>query len=382
MSQKKIYEQTGNKHLIGYLRGLMEKEKGVSFFRFMKESLFHSQYGYYASARIGREGDFYTNVSVGKLFGALMAQQFSEMWEALGKPERFDICEQGAHDARFAADVLQFLRLTCPKCFQACHYTIIEPVEDLRERQRDFLRQTGFGERVQWVQHLHEIKTESLTGVFFSNELVDSFPVHRITFLEGKWHESFVTWNEIGGKFEFLLRSIKDTALKEAVRRLAPPAIEGYVTEINLQIKEWIRQVARVLSQGFVLTIDYGFLKDEFYHFERIDGTLRCYHQHKVSNDPLGYVGEQDMTAHVHFSDVIDEGMAAGLLPVGFTDQHHFLVGIAGNSLFQNLDAKSLRAFRTLMHPEMMGAAFKVLIQQKGLEHEFELSGMKYVRPF
>ena len=52
------------------------------------------------------------------------------------------------------------------------------------------------------------------------------------------------------------------------------------------------------------------------------------------------------------------------------------------NSPFQNMDAKGLRAFRTLMHPEMMGTIFKVLIQQKGLEHEFELSGMKHARPF
>ena len=35
---------------------------------------------------IGRAGDYFTSVSVGALFGRLLARQFAEMWERLGHP--------------------------------------------------------------------------------------------------------------------------------------------------------------------------------------------------------------------------------------------------------------------------------------------------------
>src|SRR5206468_1143552 len=79
---------------------------------FMELTLYHPKYGYYASgrARIGRRGDFFTNVSVGPLFGKLLAAQFVEIWEKLGRPGDFEIVEQGAHDGLFAADALSALR--------------------------------------------------------------------------------------------------------------------------------------------------------------------------------------------------------------------------------------------------------------------------------
>src|SRR5437763_1784830 len=44
----------------------------------MELALYHPDRGYYASGRasIGRHGDFFTNVSVGSLFGRLLAPRF------------------------------------------------------------------------------------------------------------------------------------------------------------------------------------------------------------------------------------------------------------------------------------------------------------------
>ena len=76
----------------------------------MQQALYHPEHGYYSSGRcaIGRKGDYFTNVSVGPLFGQLLASQFSEIWERLGKINDFVIVEQGAHDGQFALDVLEF----------------------------------------------------------------------------------------------------------------------------------------------------------------------------------------------------------------------------------------------------------------------------------
>lgn len=291
----------------------------------MKEALYHPKHGYYASAKIGREGDFYTNVSVGNLFGSLMARQFFEMWQVLGEPKTFDICEQGAHNGQFAADVLQFLHDNHPQCFRACRYVIIESLSALKQKQKEFLECAKLSKKIRWIDSLSKIKKESLEGVFFSNELLDSFPVCLVTFSQGKWHEKFVIWKN--NEFQFILRPIQNLGLKKAIPHL--PAIEGYETEICLSIRGWVQQVARILRRGFVLTMDYGLLHDELYSCERSKGTLRCYHQHKASDNPLAHIGEQDITAHVNFSDLMEAGDKAGLQTLAFTDQHHFLIGLA-----------------------------------------------------
>jgi len=81
----------------------------LSFVRFMELALYDPLAGYYASARarIGKCGDFFTNVSVGPVFGRILAGQFREMWSRLGKPARFALVEQGANDGQLALDIFR-----------------------------------------------------------------------------------------------------------------------------------------------------------------------------------------------------------------------------------------------------------------------------------
>ncbi len=87
----------------------IEANGPLTFARFMELALYHPEAGYYASgrARIGKHGDFYTNVSVGPVFGEILASQFREMWSRLGKPARFALVEQGANDGQLASDILR-----------------------------------------------------------------------------------------------------------------------------------------------------------------------------------------------------------------------------------------------------------------------------------
>ena len=103
---------TGNPDLVRFIRSEIEKRGPQSFAWFMQQALYHPEHGYYSSGRcaIGRKGDYFTNVSVGPLFGQLLASQFSEIWERLGKMNDFVIVEQGAHDGQFALDVLEFVQ--------------------------------------------------------------------------------------------------------------------------------------------------------------------------------------------------------------------------------------------------------------------------------
>src|SRR5438270_7736622 len=138
----------------------------------MELALYHPEHGYYASGRatIGRRGDFFTNVSVGPLFGKLLAAQFAEVWEKLARPRDFTIVEQGAHDGVFAADVLSALRQSSGECFAAISYVILEPFLIWRARQQKNLRH--FSGKISFVVSIHQLAP--LVGVHFSYELFDS----------------------------------------------------------------------------------------------------------------------------------------------------------------------------------------------------------------
>src|SRR4051812_32546366 len=150
----------------------------VSFAWFMEQALYHPEHGYYSSgrAKLGRRGDYFTNVSVGAVFGKLVAGQFAEIWRVLGSPTPFTVVEQGAHHGDFAGDVLRALKQTCPECYAQLRYVIIEPFTSLRETQEQCL--ADFIDCVAWESSLDAI--EPFVGVHFSNELLDAMPVHLV----------------------------------------------------------------------------------------------------------------------------------------------------------------------------------------------------------
>lgn len=346
---------TGNPLLIAKIRAQIAAHGPMTFRDFMAASLYDPEHGFYTSARaqIGRRGDFFTNVSVGPLFGQLLARQFAEMWERLGKPDEFRIVEQGANNGDFAADVL---RAAAPDFRAALRYTIIEPAPRLRARQQETLGE--FLDRLTWCESLAQLAP--FCGVHFSNELLDALPVHLLRFREGAWRERGVDENLV-----LIDLPVCDENLSVRLKLLPLPQLEGYETEVNLAAGAWIRKVAAKLTRGYVLTIDYGYPRDIFYAPERHCGTLTCYAQHRRSFDPMQEIGESDLTAHVDFTSLAEEARAAGCGLAGFTDQHHFLVPLARDLFATNPpSAKESRALQTLIHPQFLGITFKVLALQ------------------
>ena len=112
--------------LIEILRSEIAAKGPIPFREFMTAALYHPEFGYYASGRatIGREGDFITSVSVGRLFGTLLARQFAEMWERMGRPAEFKLIEQGAHDGTLMQEVLEAICSVAPECHAAAQPVI------------------------------------------------------------------------------------------------------------------------------------------------------------------------------------------------------------------------------------------------------------------
>ena len=348
----------------------------IPFRRFMELALYHGEFGYYASGRacIGRGGDFFTNVSVGSLFGRLLARQIAEMWRVLGTPAEFTIIEQGAHGGELAADVLGGLRDMFPECCEAVRYRIVEPFAKLEARQRE--RLGSFARKVGWVGGLENIR--AVPCVHFSNELPDAFPVHLVKWSGSEWRERVVA--EQDGHFVFADGALPPGEVREACARIPGPLPEGYTTEVNLAAVAWIREVAAMMQRGFAIAVDYGFSRQEYYAPMRIAGTLSAYANHRREKDVLDRPGEIDLTAHVEFDSLIEAAIAAGLRLEGFTDQHHFMVGLGAEHFADGANAAERRAFQTLMHPQFMGTAFKTVVFSKGIGSAHPLAGFRFAR--
>jgi SAM-dependent MidA family methyltransferase len=296
---------------------------------------------YYSSPRspIGIDGDFYTSADLDPVFGQLLARQF-EQWSA--EFDEFTIVELGAGKGVLARDILQQRRF---------HYLILERSPSMRLRQQEVLKDFD----VRWIDEL----PHSLTGCIFSNEFFDALPVHRVVWRDGILKEIYVTENfeEIEGELQPSVGAVK----------YRPPLQEGHTTEINLEACEWIRRIARSLDRGYHVAIDYGYLRDDFY--AQPHGTLMCYWRHQAMENPYIRIGEQDITAHVNFSDLMDE---PSLETVLFTTQKDYLIRLGILSEMEKLatagDAVSMQRLlrmKKLILPGSMGERFKVLVQAK-----------------
>ena len=372
--------QTGNSALIEFIRARMGACGPVPFAWFMEQALYHPEHGYYSAGRavIGRGGDYFTSVSVGPLFGQLMAGQFAEMWTSLGKPSEFVIVEQGAHDGQFAHDVLAAAELAHPRFFAALRYCIVEPFRELGWRQMETLAR--FAEQVRWSESIDTL--EPFCGVHFSNELLDAMPVHLVKWDGAEWRERHVTDSADG--FVFIDLPIANDALRAQLDRIPVPAVSGYETEVNLAATAWIEGVARKLMKGFVVAVDYGFARDEFHAPHRTSGTLQCRARHRIITSPLIEVGEADITAHVNWTDVAEHAERRGLSLLGFTDQHHFIIGLLAHgdpeAFDDSVDEKSRRALQTLLHPGFLGMTFQFLVLGKDVDQVPPLAGLQFAR--
>ena len=334
----------------------------------MELALYAPAHGYYAGGRaaIGRRGDYLTSVSTGPLFGRLLSDQFEEMWRLMGRPAEFTLLEQGANTGDFAHDVLVAAG-AFPEFFQALRYRIVEPFPVNKERQRARLAEFCGGTAVEWYPAL--AAAPGFTGVHFSNELLDAMPVHLLVYRRGEWLERYVSLAEPGGEFVWTEGPFSNQALEPFAARL--PRVEGYRTEINLAAHDWLRTVNTRLERGYVLVADYGFSRNDFYHPDRREGTLCCYRSHRRSDDPLVAVGEQDITAHVEFTSLVETGMDAGLELAGFADQHRFMIALGKHAFPDATEPltparqKEMRAFATLMHPALLGRGFQFLALSK-----------------
>ena len=362
----------------------------ITFARFMEIALY-GEHGYYSNVP-NPSADYATSPQMHPAFGALIAAWLFSAWRSLGEPQRFDVVELGAGDGGLATDILDAFSEEHGRSEDAD--TIDRFRRALTYRPLD-IRPRGSARSTEELAG-----SEPIVGCVISNELLDAFPTHIFTIRNCKVLECYV---EIGaeGALRFVEDEVSDIEISTRVGKLVSILPDGYRGEVNLRIEDWASNVAGILERGYVLSIDYGHERDALYHPSRTEGSLRCYRDHVLGQNPFRDVGLQDITSHVDFTAVDDALRDAGLSKLKpHTTQRDFLFDLGFGAYARQLRSEleqtryanddnrlnqELRALNSLVDTRGLGA-FKVAqhtrdappISLDGLEHAplFRLPGL------
>lgn len=369
---------------------MLRKHGPMNFERYMDLCLYHPEFGYYMQGRerTGVRGDYFTSADLHPVFARLVARQAAEIWEMIERPKRFLWVEMGAGRGWFGADFLSWVKVSRPDFNEALEYVLVEPGPRQRARALDRITREVNGPRFRAVASIEEL--DPVTGCLFSNELVDAFPVSIVTRAAGRLKEVYVEAH--GDSLREALGPITDSKVAAYVARYANQIEEGHRMEVNRRATLWLQSVAEKITKGFVTTIDYGGLAESLYTVARPRGTLMAYRGHTATEDFYETPGDQDITAHVNFSALIDSGKEVGLTFVGLTTQERFLMALGEANEFADLydpgqtEEEKLQARLKLKRlifpggpedPRGMGSIFKVLIQSRGIPSP-QLTGLKF----
>lgn len=292
---------------------IIQKSEPIGFDEFMDLALYYPAKGYYSAGaqKFGEQGDFVTAPETSDLFGYCLARQCAQILNS-----KNDILEFGAGSGVLASQILFELgRLDkLPN-----KYYILEVSAELKHRQKEIINKVlpELMDRVVWLDTL----PRNFSGVVIANEVLDAMPAKRL--IKKKNH--FVELG-VGCKDGQLVWQPFQRPYVSQKALLPKDAATGYVTEVNARAMAWVNSLFETMNQGLVLLVDYGMGRDEYFHPQRGEGTLRCYYQHKASDDPFVHVGQQDITTSVNFSDVADQAKNSGFTIAGYATQAMFLI--------------------------------------------------------
>ena len=352
----------------GEIRRRIEDQGRITFADFMEVALYWPVGGFYSSRHLtGPHDNFYTAARAHPAFAALLSLQLFQFWQLLEHPHPFWVVEMGGADGLLARDILDYCA-HLPGAFRdALSYLCL----DRSQAPGGGDDSKGLGrDDVQRITSA-AVPFHGIVGCFLSNELVDAFPVHRVTMAGGQLREVYVTVRD--GELVEEMGEPSTPALREHMDQADNSLEEGSTAEVNLAAVKWVEGVSDALERGFVLTIDYGGSAQELSARAGARGTLRCYYRHMEVVDPYTRIGDQDITSHVDFTSLALQGQKHGLEEVGYVTQGQFLRALGLNRLTPRLRAEGLNqgeveansmGMLDLARQGGMGD-FKVLVQGK-----------------
>ncbi|UTR14448.1 SAM-dependent methyltransferase [Salipaludibacillus sp. LMS25] len=344
------------------------------FADYMQVALYDPDVGYYMQPKVklGYKGDFYTSNHVHSVFAETLIHYFMTVIKKHHLSPY--ICEWGAGEGQFANHALSFLEKNYPDFYEETTYIILETSpyhrkiieKNLQAHKSKVILFSSFAELTKAIV--------SFDGVVFSNELIDAFPVHRVKMTTNGLQEIKVNLED-NQLMEVNVRCENEDIINW-LDIYGPKLPEGYCTEVNLALKDWMSKLRSWLNKGLLVTIDYGYKNEELVQPQRKEGSIRGYKNHTLVTNPLRYPGEMDLTTHVAWDafNQLAEGLGFSTIYHGFQEQFLLKAGIltfldasAHMTPFSDQFKKN-QAIQSLLHPSGISAFFQVNVQSLALK--------------
>lgn len=371
--------------LVSLIHDEIRRRGRITFHRFVELCLYHPHLGYYNSGkvRLGKSGDFYTSAHTAPVFARLLARHLERWWTGLGQPVSLELIELGPGEGLLAGELLQIMRQRWPEMFDTLRYIGVEQSAGLGEQVKAAL--APFAERAtmvtDWQSACAAAAGAPAVRCVLANEFFDALPFHILVWRRGAWKERYVCLDQ--ERLAWCEEEPSDPALLQQTEKLFPPGLpllkseDGLTVEIRPGANEWMRCVCELLLRGGgagqLLIVDYGYSVEELRQGRFPQGSALAYRRHQFTDDLLANPGEQDITAHVNFSELIAAGEQCGMSVSRFESQAKFLMEIGAQDEFglvfhdAGSEAERLRRARllkTLILPQGMGEAFRVLVME------------------
>ena len=350
----------------------------LSFRDFMELALYHPQSGYYATALnpVGKGADYVTAPVLSPVFSHALGNLVRE-FVSRNEGEVCSIVDIGCGDGGLIDGIA---RDSLPGRGDVRFYGV----------DRELGRITPSAEqRATFVRTLDEVPRGG-THLVLSNELYDAFPFARLVRRGEHVHELFV--QERDGVLDWT----EQDASGEYAHYFESQGIElaeGQFADVSLEWEAFHADVLRFVDRGLVVTIDYGFPAAKLFHPRaRRFGTAAAYAGQRVSRDLLANPGQQDLTAHINFSDLERAGERNGARTLYFDRLAKFLLtlDVMSHGIFRPVEDSGIttteeglalidarEAARRLVLPDGIGEEMRVLVQGKGVE----LEGWSFQKP-
>lgn len=318
--------------------------------KFMQDAMYDKDCGYYISKNpIGKDGDFITAPEISQLFGEMIGVYCANAWIEMGSPSSFNLVELGPGRATLMQDLIRATKNI--KGFnQACQIHLVETNKQHIEIQKSLLNAT-------WHQDISTLPNNA-PMIIIANEFFDCLPVHQYILNDGIWYERYI-------KNEKFINCHIEADLNLSLSQKYPNTKNGSIVEISYQTRDIVKNLCNLIKNtiGNILIIDYGYEFNDKYI-----STLQALKKHQYTSI-FKDIGEVDLTAHVDFSSIKQEGILAGCEVYGSLTQSEFLknmgIELRAEILKRNASAEQIKEINSgllrLIDSKEMGSLFKVM---------------------
>ena len=344
---------------------ITESGDSISFSSFMESVLYDHEYGYYMGnkKKFGEEGDFITAPMISDIFTKCFLNVFHKSFSNLPSI----ILELGAGNGQFAFDLLIAAR---QNNIQIDQYLIYEISENTIKKQKEIFRNKLTNElfsKIFWVDEI----PENFDGIIFANEFLDAFPTNIYEIKNEKIYERKVNFknNQFGWNIDD--NDIPNFECPIDITNLPT----GYIFEYSKKLDDWLKSLLNTVNKTQIFFVDYGFHQQELFHQDRIEGTLMCHYKHYAHANPFEFLGAQDITWHINFSQIANVAKNEKCTIGGFVSQANFLINAGALDLLAEYNPNNISEFKTqtnafqkLISPAEMGDLVKVLSINKNAD--------------